>query len=155
MATTHGRAATAEYRIWQHVKGRCGNPRDPSYPDYGGRGITVCDRWLSGFEAFFEDMGLRPSPRHSIDRIDNDKGYDPSNCRWATDKEQASNRRPKDIAGEKNPRARLTWQQVREIRGLRGQLSTRKIARRFDVGGSTVDAILSGLHWREPTEGVS
>lgn len=154
MAQTHGRAATAEYRIWQHVKGRCTNPNNKAYPYYGGRGITVCDRWIGSFESFFEDMGLRPSPKHSIDRIDNDGGYSPGNCRWATAKEQANNCRPKDIKGEKHPRARLTWQQVREIRSLRGQLSARLIARRFGVGKSTVVAILSGIHWREQTEGI-
>ena len=72
--------------------GRCCNSNDPSYNNYGGRGISVCKRWHS-FSAFFEDMGRRPSRHHSIDRINNDSDYEPSNCRWATQSEQANNKR--------------------------------------------------------------
>jgi hypothetical protein len=72
---------------------RCNNPRQPAYSDYGGRGIKVCDRWQESFENFLSDMGPRPSDEHSIERIDNDKGYEPTNCRWATAKEQRANQR--------------------------------------------------------------
>lgn len=84
--------ATPEYFAWQAMTARCSNPRHPSYKHYGGRGIGVCARW-SEFEAFHADMGPRPSPRHSIDRIDNSKGYEPGNCRWATQTTQIRNRR--------------------------------------------------------------
>lgn len=89
---THGLSRTREHRIWLGIIRRCTDERRPEYPSYGGRGITVCERWQS-FENFIADMGKAPSNRHSIDRIDNDRGYEPSNCRWATPKEQRANRR--------------------------------------------------------------
>lgn len=83
---------TVEYRTWFHMRERCNDPNYPRYADYGGRGIKVCARWAK-FENFFADMGRRPSPKHSIDRIDNDGDYEPSNCRWATAAQQMSNQR--------------------------------------------------------------
>jgi len=81
------------YNVWDGMKSRCFNVKNIGYPDYGGRGITVCDRWRSNFLYFIEDMGQRPSKKHSIERINNDGDYEPSNCRWATTKEQSRNTR--------------------------------------------------------------
>lgn len=81
-----------EYGIWQAMKNRCRNPNVPHYGRYGGRGITVCDRWQHDFWAFYNDMGPRPGPEYSIDRIDNDGHYEPGNCRWVTASTQARNR---------------------------------------------------------------
>ena len=75
------------------MKDRCYNPNLKHYKDYGGRGIIVCDRWKDSFENFFEDMGLKPSSKHSIDRIDVNGNYESRNCKWSTDQEQARNRR--------------------------------------------------------------
>lgn len=91
---THGMAGIPEYNAWCGMKMRCFNPKNDRFADYGGRGITVCERWRDSFEAFLEDMGMRPSPKHSIDRIDVDGNYEPGNVRWADGSTQTKNRRP-------------------------------------------------------------
>lgn len=96
-----GRSNTPEYRTWQNIKGRCLNPRNRDYKNYGSRGIIVCKRWLESFDAFLADMGPRPDRRHSIDRINNDGNYEPTNCRWATKQEQRVNQRPHHVSAER------------------------------------------------------
>lgn len=91
--TTHGKYRTKEYACWLRMKDRCSNVASGDYPDYGGRGIVVCDEWLHSFETFYAHMGDCPSKRHSIDRINNSLGYAPGNCRWADPYEQANNKR--------------------------------------------------------------
>lgn len=88
----HGMYNSSEYGIWKEMRRRCYNPRSVGYPSYGGRGIVVCGRWKNDFSAFYEDLGPRPSLKHSIDRIDNDGNYEPSNVRWATKEMQDNNR---------------------------------------------------------------
>lgn len=92
-SVTHGLSGTTEFDIWTGIISRCTNKKSRSYPRYGGRGIHVCERWASDFEAFLSDMGPRPSLGHSIERKNNDGHYEPGNCIWATAKEQANNKR--------------------------------------------------------------
>lgn len=94
-ALRHGGAVgrmTPEYRTWQGMLCRCYTKSNSGYYKYGGKGIKVCARWRHTFVNFLKDMGKKPSPQHSIDRIDGARGYAPSNCRWATSSEQARNR---------------------------------------------------------------
>jgi hypothetical protein len=89
----HGMTGTKEFATWQSIKRRCYNKNHKDFKWYGARGITVCDRWLESFENFFADMGVSPDGM-SIDRIDNDKGYFPENCKWSSNSQQNRNRRP-------------------------------------------------------------
>jgi len=95
MKKTHGMSSPPRhpaYRRWANIIQRCTNPNNPAWHNYGGRGITVCRRWLD-FESFYEDVGDPPTPNHTLDRKNNDRGYMPSNVRWATDETQAANSR--------------------------------------------------------------
>lgn len=144
--TKHGSARkgkkTAEYNTLRVMMDRCHNPVSTSYPRYGGRGIFVCDRWRESFENFLADMGPRPSPEHSIDRIDNDGPYSPDNCRWATDVEQANNKRNNhrlEYAGRKQTIAE--W--AREL-----GMSDRVIRSRIRYGWSDERILTEPIHSR-------
>lgn len=94
----HGQSSAGkrspEYKSWFNMKARCYNPKNNRYQAYGGRGIRVCDRWLNSYINFFEDLGPRPTPDHSLDRIDVNGMYEPGNCKWSTFAEQMANKRP-------------------------------------------------------------
>lgn len=89
----HGMSRTPEHKAWAAMLDRCRNPKNPSYHNYGGRGIKVCTRWQDSFGNFLSDMGRKPSPKYSIERRNNSRGYTPANCAWVTSKEQTNNMR--------------------------------------------------------------
>lgn len=126
------------YTSWHGMRQRCNNSNDKDYARYGGRGIKVCKRWDSFF-VFLADMGERPSSQHSIDRIDNDGDYEPSNCRWASRKEQTHNSRV----------AKLDAKKVQDIRSkyLRGIVTQTDIGRLFGIDQSVVSRIINGKIW--------
>jgi hypothetical protein len=92
-ARKHGLHGSTEHMTWKHMKSRCNNPRDNAFKNYGGRGIRVCQRWQDSFEAFLADVGQRPDPSLTLDRINNEGHYEPGNVRWADRKTQANNTR--------------------------------------------------------------
>lgn len=134
----HGKYKSKEYCSWRCLKNRCYNHKNASYETHGGRGITVCDRWLSSFENFLEDMGNAPSKSHSVDRINNNGNYEPSNCRWATKKEQSNNKR-NNVFYPFNG-SQLTIRQISELTGMPYKL----IMNRIKSGLSAEEAVSAG-----------
>ena len=149
---THGATRgghTPEYRAWTHARQRCENPRDARFPRYGGRGIAVCERWWS-FENFLADMGPRPSSSHSIDRIDNDGNYEPGNCRWATKKQQARNKRNSRVieyAGRSMPVA--AWA---EAVGVPSNVIECRLCRGWELGRVFAQPIRRSRRIPEPVD---
>lgn len=137
---THGegKPKSAEYQSWSRMRERCRNFHHPKFKYYGGRGIKICERWDS-YETFLSDMGRRPSPRHTLDRVDNNGEYCPENCRWATSEQQNQNRQL----------TKLNWGKVSEIRELRSVgLSYRELSDLFDIAASHAWRIANGKQWR-------
>lgn len=137
--TKHNLSRSTEYCSWRSMKCRCYVETNPGYKDYGGRGIEVSDKWLNSFEEFYEDMGSKPSKDHSLDRINVDGNYEPGNCRWATSKEQARNKRTNVLNKEL----------AEEIRRLNTEenLKSRGIAKKLSLKLGTVSSVLNNENW--------
>lgn len=138
---THGatsnRKRTREYRAWCDILKRCNDKNHKSYADYGGRGITVSQQWANSFESFLQDVGKCPAENLTIDRIENAKGYEPGNCRWATMREQCNNRRSN---------RRLTYNGITKTItewAIAIGISDNTIRARIDKHGWTIDKALS------------
>lgn len=135
VVTTHNKSGSKEFAIWSSMLSRCYCPTHKVYSRYGGRGITVCDRWKNNFQDFYYDMGAKPE-KHSLDRIDNSGNYEPNNCRWATSKQQNrnnSNNRMITVNGE--TKCIAEWSELMN-------LNLKTISRRLKQGKTPEEAIL-------------
>lgn len=135
---SHGQSRTTEYRVWKSIKNRCFNKNSIDYQTYGGSGISMCDEWSKSFECFRAYVGPRPSPRHSVDRIDNGRGYEPGNVRWATPIEQANNKRACNRHITFGDRTMTISQWAREL-----AIGRDVIAARLDKHGWTIEQALT------------
>jgi hypothetical protein len=139
----HGMFGTPEYKAWQSMRSRCNAPGTRQYKNYGGRGIRVCESWSQSFDNFYRDMGNRPSDGHSLDRIDVNGNYEPSNCRWADSITQANNKRDTrylTLNGETHSIAE--WSRIIGVKQA-------SISSRLFRGYSIEDALKSGLYPRQ------
>lgn len=145
--TTHGLTNTPEYHAWTIMKQRCTNPNNANYPRWGGRGISVCARWLTSFENFYADMGPRPDPDRSLDRRDNDGDYTPENCRWATRSQQGQNKRNNVLLTHRGiTQCLAAWS--RDV-----DLDEKVLSKRLQLGWSDGRALTTPLMTRGPQGG--
>jgi hypothetical protein len=137
----HGLSKIPEYSVWQNIISRCYNSKNKSYKDYGGRGITICSRWLESFYNFYTDMGCRPSSKHEIDRINNNGSYQKNNCRWATRTKNARNKRSNVCNEMLANEIRLKYKTVK--------VSARILAQEYKMSKTNVLDILHERIWKD------
>jgi hypothetical protein len=142
--TRHGLTGTAELFTWNAMLDRCYDPKNKSYERYGGRGIKVCERWLNSAEVFVQDMGLRPSAEYSIERLNNDGDYEPSNCKWATRYEQSRNRRSCRFVEYNGERLNLLDM------AKKYNIKRATLTQRLDAGWPVEKALLTPIHVPQP-----
>ncbi len=135
----HGLRKVPEYGVWDAMIQRCTNPNNKKYHRYGGRGITVCDRWRNSFQAFYTDMGQRPFPKAQIDRVNNNGNYEPNNCKWVT---SAYN-------NQHTSRTKLSIAKAREIRKSYGVKTARELSKKYDIAIQNIYEILHNRIWKE------
>lgn len=138
---SHGKTNSKEYKSWQDMKSRCYNIDNVYYSHYGGRGITVCDKWKYSFIAFYKDMGDKPFSKAQIDRIDNDGNYEFENCQWVSQSE--NNRKKSDT--------HLSMDKAREIRQLYSTLNInqRQLAYLYSVAPTLINNVVNNKTWKE------
>ena len=135
---SHSMSNTRIYSIWNSMKYRCFNKNSKPYHRYGGRGITVCDKWKNSFIAFYEDMGPKPFPKAEIDRIDNNGDYEPGNCRWVTPAVNVRN----------SSKAKLTRNDVDKIKlEYSKDLTIKELSRRYHISNSVIWRIVKNKSW--------
>ena len=135
-----GKSASKEYKTWHSAKRRCTKVAAPSYPNYGGRGIRMCARWMESFDNFLEDMGAAPTRDHSLDRVDVNGNYEPSNCRWATASQQSRNTRSVRLSADIVATAKGRWES--------GE-APHRIARDMGVPYSALQQAIRGKSWAD------
>lgn len=137
---THGMAHTPEYHVWAGMKKRCYNQNDAEFKNYGARGITVCDEWKNDFAQFLQDVGRRPRPSLTIERIDNNKSYERGNVTWATRADQVRNTR----------RTVINLEIAKQLKKLRSNgARSCDIATQFGISCSLVSCVVNGRSWRD------
>lgn len=127
----HGMTKTPEYVSWSTMRARCNDKTHEKYPLYGGRGISVCDRWANSFMNFYADMGKKPTHKHQLDRIDNDGNYEPNNCQWLTNKE--NNRKRSDCHFLEHMGQRKCLSEWAEILGVDQQTISSRLTRGWSI----------------------
>ena len=145
----YGIAAHPDYRLWANMKNRCSNPNHPNYQNYGAKGIKVCQRWQS-FELFNQDMEDRPTLKHSIDRIDVEGDYEPTNCRWLTHKEQQNNKRNnKFLTFQKRSQTIAQWSKET---GLNHQTISSRLKRGWTIEEALTTLPHQSINQNKPNE---
>jgi len=143
----HGKASTSEYHTWESIIQRCNNPKAIRYNRYGGRGITICDRWLHSFSNFYEDIGAKPFLKAQIDRIDNNGNYEPSNCHWVTCAENCHN----------TSKTKLSMKLANEIRHeyAKNKTTHRSLAKIYNTDHRSIGRIVNNQLWKEELQNES
>jgi hypothetical protein len=144
----HAMYYSSEYMSWRAMRSRCLDPRDKKFSYYGGSGIKICERWRKSFSNFFEDMGVKPSRKHTLDRRDGKKDYTPDNCRWATRSEQIKNRPPMSLQTRTKiafAKRQFNEEQLLKIKEMIGNgIAQTKIAAMFGVSQTAISKIKLG-----------